>query len=82
MAKATMTQLQNWCKTLVDDEACMEEVRRRFQLRMLEKFRMADKEKREAINAIMDNEVMFFDELKMIAAEVGDINAGDEEVNT
>ena len=57
----------NWASQLVGMEACMEELKFRFQLRMLEKFRSASPEEREQINAIMDNYDLFMEELLIVA---------------
>ena len=78
MARLSKTRLQTWAKTLLDDEECLNEVRDRFQLRMLDIFRAANREKRDEINSIMDNEKLFFEELHAIVAEIGEVNVVDE----
>lgn len=72
MARVNKTRLQVWAKTLIEDTECLNEVRDRFQLRLLEMFRGADKDKRDEINHIMDNEQMFFEELQAICDEIMD----------
>ena len=64
--------LESFAASILNNEEALLEVRDRFQMKMLQKFRMAPPAEREQINAIMDNEKMFFDELKAIlgAAEV------------
>lgn len=75
MARQVNARLQVWAKTLMDDTECLEEVRTRFQLRMLDKFRAANKDVREEINHIIDNEQLFFEELAAICDEIqGNIN--------
>ena len=81
MARVNQTRLENWASSLINDTDCMNEVRDRFQLRMLERFRSAEKDKRDEINYIMDNEAAFFEELQAICDEIiTDVNQ-DEEVN-
>jgi hypothetical protein len=76
------TRLQNWAKALIEDEVCMQEVRNRFQLRMLSRFRASTHEVRDEINHIMDNEQAFFEELTAICDEILDVNDGaDDSVN-
>jgi hypothetical protein len=74
MSRVNNTRLQNWAKALLDDEACVQEVRDRFQLKMLDRFRTSNKEVRDEINHIMDNEQAFFEELNAICDEIGEVN--------
>lgn len=74
MGRVSDAQLQTWAQNLMADGECLQEVRDRFQMRMLAKFRKANPAEREMINAIMDNEVMFFDELKAIVAAAETVN--------
>lgn len=81
MGRVTDTRLQNWASALMENEECLAEVRDRFQLRMLDRFRGAPAAEREEINHIMDNEQAFFEELQSICDEIRNINApeGEEE---
>ena len=79
MGRVSDAQLQTWAKNLMADQECLQEVRDRFQMRMLAKFRKAAPAERELINAIMDNEVLFFDELKAIVAKAETVNDDPDE---
>ncbi len=81
MPRVTNARLQNWAATLMGDDECLQEVRDRFQLKMLDLFRAADAAKREEINHIMDNEKLFFEELAAICDEVGTVNEQPENIN-
>ena len=65
----------------MDDEACVQEVRDRFQLKMLDRFRASTKEVRDEINHIMDNEQAFFEELAAICDEIREVNQSEEDIN-
>ena len=52
-------------------------VRERVQKTLFDRFRTSSPEQREVINAIMDNETLFFDELKSVLKSM----AGQENVN-
>lgn len=66
-------------KYLFADPEAIEEIRTRFQLRMLKRFRGADKQKRRMINAIMDNEQAFWEEMKIILGQEEQTNIEGEE---
>lgn len=56
---------------LVLDHPAKEQVRTRVQLRLFERFRKASPEERDVINAIMDNEQLFWREIEAVVAEHG-----------
>lgn len=67
-------RLQAWAGTLIGDEEALQAVKDRFHMRMLERFRSANAEQRDIINAIMDNSDAFFEELQAIVDDIEDIN--------
>ena len=79
MARVSQTRLANWASALIDDEECMQEVRDRFQLKMLDRFRAANKDVRDEINYIMDNEQAFFEELQSICDDIRNVNQPEED---
>ena len=81
MNRANNTRLVNWAKTLIEDTECIEEVRNRFQLKMLDRFRAAPHDVRDEINHIMDNEQAFFEELQAICDEIINVNDDAVDVN-
>ena len=72
-------QLENYANSVLNDDA-MQEVRDRVQLSLFKKFRVSNPEEREVINAIMDNENLFYDELRKIlgAAEITNETESDD----
>lgn len=81
MSRVSQTRLENWASSLINDEACLQEVRDRFQLKMLDRFRSSPAAMREEINHIMDNEAAFFEELQAICDEIRPVNQSEEEEN-
>lgn len=75
-------QLQAFANVLLQDEEAVAAVRERVQLRLFDKFRKASPAEREIINAIMDNESLFWTELKIILGEGEVVNDDGEEATT
>jgi len=70
------SQLQDFSKYVMNHDA-VDVFRERVQMTCFNMFRNATAEKREIINAIMDNESMFFAEIQKVLNEM----SGDEPVN-
>ena len=79
----TPAQLEAYAAAVLNNPA-MEEVRNRVKLSLFDRFRTANHAEREIINAIMDNETLFYDELKNIldgAEVVNETEAEEESIN-
>jgi len=66
-------RLLDYANSIINNEA-FEEVIMRVHDRMLGRFRTATAEQREQINAVMDADQAFFEELKKIQAELTDLD--------
>lgn len=67
--------------TLIMESPALPELRERVQRGLFDRFRGATHDEREIINAIMDNEALFFKELTLIynkAIEEKDVNDEEE----
>lgn len=74
------TQLKAFAELVLSHDALLT-VRERVQKRLFDRFRRATPAEREVINAIMDNENLFHEELKIVLNEFAAIEAvNDEEV--
>ena len=69
-------QLESLAAFVINHEA-LPVLRERVQKVLFDRFRTASPEQREVINAIMDNETLFFDELKKVLNSM----AGQDDVN-
>jgi len=72
-------QLQDFAKYVMEHDA-LNEFRERVKMRCFEQFRSATPAMREELNAIMDAEQMFFEEINKVFNELlGDIPVNDNE---
>ena len=78
LVSITPAQLQDYARVVLNHDA-MEEVRERVQKKLFDKFRVARPEEREVINAIMDNESLFFTELRTVLGEAEKANSDDND---
>ena len=69
-------QMEHFAKFVMTHEA-LPVFRERVQKTLFNRFRTANPEQREVINAIMDNETLFFKELTNVLNSM----AGEEDVN-
>ena len=71
-------QLQNIADLILNNKEAIEEIRNRYRLRMFDRFRTASPAQREIINAIMDNEQAFWEEMYALLSSTGAVNEGDD----
>jgi hypothetical protein len=75
----SQAQLDHFAKFVMTHEA-MPIFRERVQKGLFDRFRTATAPEREVINAIMDNETLFFDEVKKVMTEMTSKESVNDEV--